>query len=83
MECGCKTQVTWKESKVIFCPLHDVAPETARQRDRLWGALEEAVRTIRALHGEPGWDIYKDNAPEMKRIQAAIAATEPAATEAK
>lgn len=35
--------------------------------------LCQAVKVIEALHGEVAWDIYYNNAPEMKRIRAAIA----------
>jgi hypothetical protein len=35
-------------------------------------ALKKAKRTIRAWHGDLGWDIYDHNSPEMKFINSAI-----------
>lgn len=39
-------------------------------------ACKDAWQTIQALHGSEGWDIYKNNAPEMKRLKKAIAKAE-------
>jgi hypothetical protein len=39
-------------------------------------ALYKARETIAALHGEPGWDIYEKNSPEMRLIDVAIAKAE-------
>lgn len=38
----------------------------------LRAALTEALATIKALHGPIAWDIYEQNAPEMKRLRAAL-----------
>lgn len=35
--------------------------------------LQQAVMVIEALHGAPAWEIFYNNAPEMRRIRAAIA----------
>jgi hypothetical protein len=40
--------------------------------DELTKALIVAVTTIKALHGEAGWDIYYEHSPEMKIIRKAI-----------
>lgn len=47
----------------------------------LLDALKQAVETIRTWHSlhiadDPAWDIYRQHAPEMKRINAAIAKAE-------
>src|SRR5690348_2668477 len=42
--------------------------------EALRDALIEARETIKALHGPIAWDIYDKNAPEMKRLNAAIKA---------
>jgi hypothetical protein len=39
-------------------------------------ALREAIDAIGVFHG-PGWEIYRDHSPEMKRWKAALKA-EPA-----
>ena len=46
----------------------DVWNEAARLRE----ALEEALVTIKALHGPVAWDIYERCSPEMKRLKAAL-----------
>ena len=43
------------------------------ERDALAEALRDARETIEALHGPVGWEIYQDNAPEMVRLDAALA----------
>ena len=55
------------------------APQTAEEltrvkeeRDELVAALKDAQETIKALHGPVAWDIYDANAPEMKRLRAAL-----------
>ena len=50
---------------VIGNPLYDAAPE-------LLEALKEARELIKFYHGEPAWDIYDKQSPEMKRINNAI-----------
>ena len=40
---------------------------------QLLAALDEAVLTIKYLHGPEAWEFYWNNAPEMKRIRAAMA----------
>lgn len=35
-------------------------------------ALEAAVRTLRAFHREPGWDLYYHNAPELAPVRAVL-----------
>ncbi len=52
------------------------AAKYKRQRDQLHSALIEAMLTIKALHGPAAWDIYERNAPEMKRIRAAMDAVD-------
>ena len=42
----------------------------------LLAALKKSVETIEALHGPVAWEIYRDNSPEMKFINAAIAKAE-------
>lgn len=39
----------------------------------LLAALREAMAAIRTFHGPGAWDIYYNNAPEMKRMRDAIA----------
>jgi hypothetical protein len=34
-----------------------------------------AVHTIRIWHGDPGWDIYREKAPEMKQVMGALRGT--------
>ena len=41
--------------------------------DELLAALNLALETIHAFHGDPGWEIYKAHSPELKTIAAAIA----------
>lgn len=43
-------------------------------------ALKEAIGAIKVFHG-PGWEIYRDHSPEMKRWNALLAAQAPADTE--
>lgn len=38
-------------------------------------ALAEAKGLVEFYHGEPAWDIYDKNSPEMKRINAALSAS--------
>lgn len=38
----------------------------------LLDALQDALSAVKTFHGPECWDIYYDNAPEMKRIRAAI-----------
>lgn len=56
--------------------LLDLVAELRDEKRDLLGALKEAVVTIKALHREPGWDIYERCSPEMKLIKAAIAKAE-------
>jgi hypothetical protein len=46
------------------------------QRDALLQALRDARTAIKVFHGPVAWDIYERSSPEMKRIDAAIAAAE-------
>ncbi len=48
------------------------AIEAAIRLDQLHAALLTARDTIKALHGPIAWDIYDQNAPEMKQINAAL-----------
>jgi len=43
-----------------------------KQRKILVAALREAKETIRIWHGEPAWDIYDFQSPEMKTINAVL-----------
>ena len=36
-------------------------------------ALKQSIETIKAWHGEPGWNIYWNMSPEMLAIRAALA----------
>jgi len=38
----------------------------------MYEALKEAIKTIKALHGQDAWDIYNDHSPEMQKINKAI-----------
>jgi len=38
-------------------------------------ALKEAIDAIRVFHG-PGWEIYRDHSPEMKRWKALVTLAE-------
>jgi hypothetical protein len=35
-------------------------------------ALQKAKETIKAFHGDVGWEIYNKKSPEMKQINEAI-----------
>lgn len=39
--------------------------------------MREAIDTIKAFHGPDAWDIYYENAPEMKRFRAAAGEAVP------
>jgi hypothetical protein len=55
-------------SEDTYClkPVYGAAPE-------LLVSLVEALDAVKTFHGADCWDIYWDNAPEMKRARAAIA----------
>lgn len=38
--------------------------------------LTEAIETIKVFHGPDAWDIYYNNAPEMKRFRGAVSGRE-------
>lgn len=50
--------------------------EAPLKPDDLLGALNLALETIHAFHGDPGWEIYKAKSPEMQKLTAAIATAE-------
>jgi hypothetical protein len=39
---------------------------------------EESIGIIRTFHGEPGWEIYLQRAPEMNRLITALSAARAA-----
>lgn len=68
---------------IADCGHPDDSMPNARELARRWNcheklveAVREALGAIKVFHGEPGWDIYESNAPEMKRIAAALAEAE-------
>lgn len=72
-QCGCEIHVTqWSSKRKIAsvknCPLHKSAPA-------LREALKEAIAAIQVFHG-PGWEIYRDCSPEMKRWKALLEITD-------
>ena len=64
---------TLAERDGVDTDCHNAMIFAADAIDDLVAALEEARRTIKALHGPVAWDIFERNAPEMKRIDAALA----------
>lgn len=52
--------------------LVEAGPPPGLHEPDLLEALQIAYRTIRILHGQPAWDIYRMNAPEMQTINTAI-----------
>lgn len=44
----------------------------AEQITELRKCLMEAIEAIQVFHG-PGWEIYRDHSPEMRRWRAALA----------
>ena len=38
----------------------------------MYEALKEAIGLIEIFHGSAGWEIYRDQSPEMKRLFAAL-----------
>lgn len=50
------------------------AQSRAAQPLDLAEALKKARETIHALHGDVAWEIYEKHSPEMKQIDAALAA---------
>ena len=50
----------------------DFARRMERDRVRLLEALREAVAAVKVFHGPVAWDIYEENAPEMKRWKALL-----------
>lgn len=56
-------------------PAHELTPFDDRDEliAALLTALQEAIDAVKTFHGPDCWDIYEQNAPEMKRWRAAIA----------
>ena len=45
--------------------------EAADEIESLRDLLLEAIETIKVFHGPDAWDIYYENAPEMRRFRRA------------
>jgi hypothetical protein len=68
----------------IIDPANNDEPSEANARliaaaPDLLAELERSIDVIQALHGDVAWDTFHNNAPEMKRIRAAIAKAKGAA----
>jgi hypothetical protein len=45
--------------------------EMLQQNEQLRQALKEAIAAVKLFHG-PGWELYRDHSPEMKRWKALL-----------
>lgn len=53
-------------------PTNHAGRDLAGENQQLRFALQQALRVIRAWHGEAGWEIYHQSAPEMQAIRWAL-----------
>jgi hypothetical protein len=81
-DCPWERKDDFRMSEPTGC-IPGISAEEAERRSRieraapeLLAALKESIEIIHVFHGESGWEIYRRNAPEMKRIQDAIAKAE-------
>jgi len=53
------------------CPTCDEIIPEPKVLDELRVVLKEAIDAIEVFHG-PGWELYRDHSPEMKRWKALL-----------
>lgn len=53
-------------------PDWQAASRAILERDNLRNSLKDMMSAVRVFHGPVAWDIYENNAPEMKRAREAL-----------
>jgi hypothetical protein len=60
-------------ASVDMCGLQKAVDDACAKIDELRAALKEAIDAIELFHGRPGWELYRDHSPEMKRWRKLLA----------